>query len=107
MISPRSTAGGTRIATGCAWITPNFENNLSMSAASEKLHSALLHAWEGLRMFEYKMRKVGQTLEIEHLVYGWVSMIAANPERVLMERRDPVSGHPPATTPENLRWWDT
>ena len=43
-------------------------------------------------MFEYKMRKVGQMLEIEHLVYGWVSMIAANPERVLMERRDPVSG---------------
>ena len=42
--------------------------------------------------FEYKMRTVGQTLEIEHLVYGWVSMIAANPERVLMERRDPVSG---------------
>jgi len=37
------------------------------------------------------MRKVGQTLEIEHLVFGWVSMIAANPERVLMARRDPVS----------------
>ena len=43
-------------------------------------------------MLDYKMRKVGQTLEIEHLVFGWVSLIAANPERVLMERRDPVSG---------------
>jgi len=49
--------------------------------------------------FEYKMRKVGQTLEIEHLVYGWVSMIAANPERVLMERRDPVSG-------ERSKFWE-
>ena len=50
-------------------------------------------------MFEYKMRKVGQTLEIEHLVFGWVSMIAANPERVLMARRDPVSG-------ERSKFWE-
>ena len=45
-----------------------------------------------LRVFDYNMRTAGQTLEIEHLVYGWVEMHKANPERVLMERRDPVSG---------------
>ncbi len=43
-------------------------------------------------MLDYKMRKVGQTLEVEHLVYGWVEMHQANPQRVLIERRDPVSG---------------
>ena len=43
-------------------------------------------------MFEYKIRKAGQTLEIEHLVFGWVPMIKANPDRALIERRDPVSG---------------
>ena len=43
-------------------------------------------------MFDYNMRTVGRRLEIEHLVYGWVEMHQANPQRVLIERRDPVSG---------------